>query len=610
MFQRFKDIYREKTLHQKVRLSILVFSVFPLIFLACISLLFIYRNQVSKIQKVAYEDIQDRFNNMTYEMNTIELMAKTVWSDTTFITEVGKAVIEGSLGEYNRYLFKEQTLSTLRVITSISQVQSARIHLDYPGLREYPFYLYSMNRAKNSLWYEDRNSLIYNGAWYLEVTDITDRQPYGTYYTYFVGDDMASYVMPIKISSDLTGVFEIVLPMKAIVPNLYKNIEKSDIFLVDSKERLLGVEEDSDFANITIEDLADIMGISSIQEYKEQGVQLYYGRWQKNPVILSVVRNKNTGILLMQLIHMGQQNLVILLEIVGVFLIGILMAVFLLKAINKIVEHLLRDFNVFAACMKEVGEGNLDLEIPKLEQVEINVVAMEHNRMLARVKQLMEDSIHREVMVKEAQLKSLEKQIDSHFLYNVLDSIKMMAEVRGIYNISDVVIALSRMFRYNLQVNCHSVTLWEEISYLESYIKLCNIRYDYYIHLSENASDFVRELKVPKVILQPIAENSISHGLDELAKDTTIYLKAYVEGESFYIEMTDMGKGMDEITLNKVREGILDGTKGNSLGKGIGLHNIHERIRLMNGEQYGVTIHSKEGCYTKVVLKLRLEERT
>ena len=66
---------------------------------------------------------------MNYEMNTIELMAKTVWSDTTFITEVGKAAINGSLGEYNRYLFQEQTLSTLRVITSISQVQLSLIHI-------------------------------------------------------------------------------------------------------------------------------------------------------------------------------------------------------------------------------------------------------------------------------------------------------------------------------------------------------------------------------------------------------------------------------------------------------------------------------------------------
>lgn len=147
MVKKIKRNYTNMTLHQKVRFSILLFSLLPLICLACISLPVIYKNQVGKIQDEVYEELQNRVDDMNYEMNTIELMAKTVWSDTTFITEVGKAAINGSLGEYNRYLFQEQTLSTLRVITSISQVQSARIHLDYPELREYSSYLYRMDRA-------------------------------------------------------------------------------------------------------------------------------------------------------------------------------------------------------------------------------------------------------------------------------------------------------------------------------------------------------------------------------------------------------------------------------------------------------------------------------
>ena len=213
-----------------------------------------------------------------------------------------------------------------------------------------------------------------------------------------------------------------------------------------------------------------------------------------------------------------------------------------------------------------------------------------------------------EVMIKEAQLRSLEKQINSHFLYNVLDSIKMMAEVKGIYNVSDALLALARMFRYNLQIDSHSVTLQEEISYLENYLKLCNIRYEYYINLSENVEDSIRNLKVPKVILQPIAENSIAHGLDELAEDTTIYLKAYIKGSCAYIEMTDMGKGMDADKLKKVRDVIQNGGGGDNSTNGIGLHNIHERIRLMYGEQYGVEIFSMENCYTKVVLTINAEE--
>ena len=604
MIRKIKRKYTDQTLHQKVRFSILLFSLLPLVCLACISLPLIYKNQIGKLKEEVYDELQNKADDMNYEMNTIELMAKTVWSDTTFITEVGKAAIDGSLGEYNRYLFQEQTLSVLKVITSISQVQSARIHLEYPGLREYFSYLYSMDRARDSLWYQDRNSLTYNGAWYLNVTD---KQSAGTYSNYFTEKNMASFVIPVRISSELTGIFEIVLPMKAIVPELYTTMKTSDIFLVDSQNRLLGVEASGKFGEITVEKLADMMGLSSLNDFDLQGIQLYQGLWKHSPVILSVSKNEKNGIFLMQLTSVRKQYQTMLLQIIIILLTEIMMTALLLQAVNSIVKRLLHDFDVFSECMREVENGNLDVEIPRLEQVEINAVAMEYNRMLGRVKQLMEISIHREVMVKKAQLKSLEKQINSHFLYNVLDSIKMMAEVRGIYNVSDALLALARMFRYNLQIDSHSVTLQEEIAYLENYLKLCNIRYDYYINLSENVEDPAGKLKVPKVILQPIAENSIAHGLDELAEDTTIYLKVYRKGDCAYIEMTDMGKGMDEDKLRKVREVIQNGGGGDNSTNGIGLHNIHERIRLMYGEEYGVEIFSMENCYTKVVLTIHAE---
>ena len=604
MIRKIKRTYTDQTLHQKVRFSILLFSLLPLVCLACISLPLIYKNQIGKLKEEVYDELQNKADDMNYEMNTIELMAKTVWSDTTFITEVGKAAIDGSLGEYNRYLFQEQTLSVLKVITSISQVQSARIHLEYPGLREYFSYLYSMDRARDSLWYQDRNSLTYNGAWYLNVTD---KQSAGTYSNYFTEKNMASFVIPVRISSELTGIFEIVLPMKAIVPELYTTMKTSDIFLVDSQNRLLGVEASGKFGEITVEKLADMMGLSSLNDFDLQGIQLYQGLWKHSPVILSVSKNEKNGIFLMQLTSVRKQYQTMLLQIIIILLTEIMMTALLLQAVNSIVKRLLHDFDVFSECMREVENGNLDVEIPRLEQVEINAVAMEYNRMLGRVKQLMEISIHREVMVKEAQLKSLEKQINSHFLYNVLDSIKMMAEVRGIYNVSDALLALARMFRYNLQIDSHSVTLQEEIAYLENYLKLCNIRYDYYINLSENVEDPAGKLKVPKVILQPIAENSIAHGLDELAEDTTIYLKVYRKGDCAYFEMTDMGKGMDEDKLRKVREVIQNGGGGDNSTNGIGLHNIHERIRLMYGEEYGVEIFSMENCYTKVVLTIHAE---
>ncbi len=605
MFRRLKNDYANQTLHQKIRLSILVFALPPLLCLFGISLSLIYRNRISAVQESVYAEFQERFSDMDYNMRTIEMMSNTVWSDTTFIAEVGRAVVNEDFGEFDRYMFQNYTLSTLKVINSIGNVRGARIYLDYPGLKEYSSYLYSMDRAKGNLWYDDRENLTYSGAWYMDVADKTS---YGTYADYFVDENMASFVIPIRIASNLAGVFEIVTPMNSLAGDLFRNMPEQDVFLADSQNRLLGMEPD-EFGTVTAGDLAGLMGIASLQDYDTEGVQVYHGFWRHIPVILTVAKERRSGILLMQLTSMKNRYLEAICEAAVILALEILLLAILIRVIDRIVNHLLRDFEVFSGCIRKVGEGNMDVVIPRLEQVEINAVAVEYNRMLDRMKQLMEISIQREVMVKEAQLKSLEKQINSHFLYNVLDSIKMMAEVRGIYNVSDALLALGKMFRYNLQIDEHIIMLQEEISYLENYIKLCNIRYDYYISLNENVSEEMRKLKVPKVILQPIAENSIIYGLDEMAEDTAIYLKAYMEGECAYIEMTDMGRGMDEETLQSVRQGIVNGRGGEHSTNGIGLYNIHQRLRLMYGEPYGVEIYSKEGCYTKVVLKIRADRK-
>lgn len=604
MVKKLKQLYAKQTLYQKVRLIILLFSIPSLVCLAVISLVVIWQSQISKIRDESARDLRRRFDEMNYKMNTIELMAKTVWSDTTFVTEVGKAAMDGSLREYDRYLFQTHTLSTLKVITSISEVQSARLHLDYPGLREYFSYVYSMDRAKDSLWYADREALSSGGAWYFNSMDA---QPYGTYSSYFVGKNRASFVIPVRIHNNMTGIFEIALPMNSVVPGLYEAMEGRDVFLIDDRERLLGVEDASLLSGVTVQELARLMDISKAADFYGDGIRIFQGSLHGRAVMLSAVRDNDNGILLMQLTFVGEKYLLIAVEIISILFVEMVLILLLFQAINGVVRHLLHDFDVFTRCIREVGDGNLNVEIPRLEQVEVNLVAEEYNRMLGRVRELMEISIHREVMVKEAQLKSLEKQINSHFLYNVLDSIKMMAEVRGIYNVSDALLALGRMFRYNLQIDSHSVTLQQEILYLEDYLKLCNIRYDFYINLSEKIEDPVKTLKVPKVILQPIAENSIAYGLDELTEDTTIYLKAYVKGECCHIEITDMGKGMDEEQLKKVQQGIEKGTAGDDNSEGIGLSNIHERIRLMYGEPYGVEIYSREGCYTKVVLTIRVD---
>lgn len=377
--------------------------------------------------------------------------------------------------------------------------------------------------------------------------------------------------------------------------------------MMDANGVIYGLGSNGKYAGITKNELEKI---AKIESFFEDDQDLYVCKciWNGEPTLLTAERNPRTNVYVMKILSMKKQYQKMFIELFGLIVLESVIVLVLYLVISRIVGKLLRDFDVFSSCIKKVEKGNLNVRIPVLSQLEVNDMAIEYNKMLCKVTELMDTAVRREVMVKEAQIRSLEKQINSHFLYNVLDAIRMMAEVKGIYNVSDALLALARMFRYNLKVDSHYVLLQEEITYLENYLKLCNIRYDYYITLSENITDEVRNLKVPKIILQPIAENSIVHGLDELAENTTIYLKVYQKENVVYIEMTDMGKGMDEAELQNVRDTVTFGGGGEHSTNGIGLHNINERIQLMYGSEYGVEVYSKEQCYTKVVLKIPVQK--
>ena len=604
MKNRKKQNEKKQTLHQQIRKAIFLFALVPLTLVAILSFYFLYQNRVGRTVQDTKEELQAQVEAMESEMSMIELMARSIWADTTFTTEVGQAAINDKLGEYNKYLFQERTLSTLKIVTSISQVQAARLHLEYQGLREYGRYLYSMDKAKKSTWYSERNGIGYSGKWYWNSLDEQVRIGYSDY---FSEKNMASYVIPVKISNDLTGIFEIVIPMRMLLSELYSNNKNSDVFMMDANGVIYGLGSNGKYAGITKNELEKIAKIESFFE-DDQDIYVCKCIWNGEPTLLTAERNPRTNVYVMKILSMKKQYQKMFIELFGLIVLESVIVLVLYLVISRIVGKLLRDFDVFSSCIKEVEKGNLNVRIPVLSQLEVNDMAIEYNKMLCKVTELMDTAIRREVMVKEAQIRSLEKQINSHFLYNVLDAIRMMAEVKGIYNVSDALLALARMFRYNLKVDSHYVLLQEEIAYLENYLKLCNIRYDYYITLSENITDEVRNLKVPKIILQPIAENSIVHGLDELAEDTTIYLKVYQKEKVAYIEMTDMGKGMDEAELQNVRDVVTFGGGGEHSTNGIGLHNIHERIQLMYGSEYGVEVYSKEQCYTKVVLKIPVQK--
>ena len=155
-----------------------------------------------------------------------------------------------------------------------------------------------------------------------------------------------------------------------------------------------------------------------------------------------------------------------------------------------------------------------------------------------------------------------------------------------------------------------NVTVAEEIDYIKNYLALINLRFDYEIYLSLNMDDIIYKQEIPKMSLQPIVENAIYHGIEAIAEDTSIYIKGHVEGEDCIIEITDAGRGMSEEEVSKLYKKISGEieTSGGS-GNGIGLKNVQDRIKMSFGQNYGIEISSKLGCYTKIMVRIPLRKK-
>lgn len=290
--------------------------------------------------------------------------------------------------------------------------------------------------------------------------------------------------------------------------------------------------------------------------------------------------------------------------IVSMILILIMVAFF----INFIVRGLLRKFYDILHSIRKVQKGDLDVVIEDCGTDEMGELGMQINKMLERIKQLMEDNLNRELLMKNSEIRALQNQINAHFIYNVLESIKMMAEIDEEYEISDAITSLGKLLRYSMRWTSGNVTVEEEVEYIKNYIALINLRFDYEIFLSLNLPPLILKQKIPKMSLQPIVENAIYHGIEELAEDTTIYVKGIEKEGDCMIEITDAGKGMtqEEVAeLYKKISGEIE-TSGGS-GNGIGLKNVQDRIQMNFGKKYGIEIISKLDCYTKVMVRIPLQ---
>lgn len=296
-----------------------------------------------------------------------------------------------------------------------------------------------------------------------------------------------------------------------------------------------------------------------------------------------------------------------LFTMIALLIISILLSYFLSARIIKPLTNII-------VLMKRVEEGNFDVEVSYSDHTEINALVKSFKKMISEIKSLLDINIRKEKEKTEAQMLAFQAQINPHYLYNTLETIKIMAYNSRAHDVVDVIKALAASFRYSINIETVIVRLEQELFHVSNYIKIQKYRFKDRINFKHNIYGEMCNYGVLRFMLQPLVENSIQHGIEYKSSKSIINIRVSIKNKMLVIKIFDNGVGIKKDVLNEINNQLslphvnTSPIEVNGSYKGIGLFNVNNRIKLYYGSVYGISIKSWVGIGTVVIINIPLLE--
>ncbi|MBR5510110.1 MAG: histidine kinase [Lachnospiraceae bacterium] len=267
--------------------------------------------------------------------------------------------------------------------------------------------------------------------------------------------------------------------------------------------------------------------------------------------------------------------------LVMVFLMSIValtMTFYTYLSISQPIDHMVE------TC-RSISEGDLDTRIQDTANDELAYLSDNIDGMITEIQLLLEQHQESEAKKRELELKILQYQINPHFLFNTLNTLRLVAQMNQDKVVADGILSLSELLKNTLINNQEFITIQEEIDNLKHYFSIQSIRYAGSFHVNYDIPDELNEYLLPKLLLQPLAENSVLHGTYNDGTIIEIYVSCKETGNDLLLEVRDEGKGFDMSDKTSVPKGL----------GGIGSRNVNDRIHLYFSGNYGLTVNSSPG---------------
>ncbi|MEG0319669.1 MAG: sensor histidine kinase [Niameybacter sp.] len=449
-----------------------------------------------------------------------------------------------------------------------SQIYGSRISMLEEGVKEL-WYLKNRSFQEGTLTYttgnrKDRVLSLIEDIQYIDTSNFTKR-----------------YLGFVKLDIDPVKLFQ---PVKESTEEFYPY----DIIVLDKDNQLIYASNDKLLAEV---DGIDIRELKSNRMIQQNGVMVYgdtidsYG--------LKILFLFEGDLFIKEQARLQKSMMPMIILLVGFIVVTIYCFT---RNFSKRVEGLVQKFK-----LAEEGNFNVTEEIGGND--EIALLDKQFNHMLRHIDKLIQKNYIQQLEKKASELRNLQLQINPHFLYNTLETISALAAVKGAFEICDLCEKLGDIFRYSLGKNYGEyVTIRQELKHTQNYIFIQKARFGEKFEVYYEVEEALMEHQILRFILQPIVENAIVHGLGTCATKGKLTIFVGKEGTDIIIKVEDNGVGMTKERLALILEYINDNeVKLKNRTRSIGIRNVHQRIRLVCGNDYGINIQSElnqGSCFT------------
>jgi two-component system sensor histidine kinase YesM len=519
--------------------------------------------EVKKTEEQTQQLLSQTNKSMEFVITNFEKISDMLFSNQIILGLISKEG-EPSLADVNTMNQVLEDYSVNTKIDSILIINNEGAAYTYGPVRRIDF-----EEAKNRSWYQRVHELHGRQLWLVtrnnEFNDRSDRM-------------MLTNIREITDTTDgrVLGI-QIINVSSMVLTSTFQDLQMeqgAELFIIDEKGTIVADKNTERIGQ-------SVVGKSYYSQLKKTSHFFTSLEGQRQLVINEIVPKINSTILMTIPYNAltRDQNGILWLTIYVI--VGSLVLSFIL--VTLISKQLFKPIHQLGSYMKIVESGDLSVRASMPNEEELIIVYNRFNSMITRVEQLTEDLSTAFKVQREAEMKALQAQINPHFLYNTLESVNSLAKIHQIQDISNLVLSLSQLLRLSIDQASETISIREELLHLQSYLQIQNIRYRDKFIVTSRVDESVLEYKMIKLILQPLVENCIFHGVEQLEKTGRIEVLIEEEGETVRFRICDNGKGMSKEKLIEINESLhVNHSPLNKRGS-YGVKNVHDRLTLFYG---------------------------